>query len=65
MTFTNDTFNKISVIRKDGHIAVLTEKELFTKNTKEERPVMRGKHIVFSLTRKELFEIRQAYRADI
>lgn len=64
MKFNNDTFNRISVIRKDGKIGVLTEKELMgvrpSKNIST--PVYIGGRVVFTLTHNELRTIKDDYR---
>ena len=65
MTYTNDTFNKITVIKKDGRVGVLTERELLnfhpSKNIKT--PVYLGSRVLFTLSYSELREIRDEYKA--
>ena len=63
MEYINDTFNKTIVIRKDGRIGVLTEKELMnikpSKNIKT--PVYLCGRVLFTLTHNEIRAIKDDY----
>ena len=63
MIFNNNTFDKTVVIRKDGHIGVLTERELMRVKPSKNicTPVYRCGRVLFTLTHHELREIQTDY----
>lgn len=61
MTYNNDTFNKISIIKKDGKVGVLTESELMRTKVSNVVPIKLGSRVVFELTGREFRGIREDY----